>query len=251
MQEEGESSEQSDASGDDVMEYESSEDTKKLKLIEIESKHPFSQKIRLADLFSRHKVNQIPSYVDFTMNKDKFLFTNKYSWAMNAQELFQNWVPELTEQLDNIFQYAFRGTDYEFTADSLDVPLDSQGIKEIMYLYILRIFGVDQSDEFDYGIVNHVFPIPLKIYIKKITCYPQLITRDIYDQASSINIIQHSLISAKRKGKHLMDKAPTPAEQRVTLGVRDKLFINILSVESKRQAQLLFLGRAIENYIKY
>ena len=53
----------------------------------------------------------------------------------------------------------------------------------------MRIFGVDQSDEFDYQIVNKIFPISFKVYVKKSACYPQLITKEIYDQACFINIL--------------------------------------------------------------
>lgn len=56
----------------------------------------------------------------------------------------------------------------------------------------MRIFGVDQSEEFDYRIVNKLFPIAFKIYVKKIACYPQLITREIYTKACSINIPEHN-----------------------------------------------------------
>ena len=104
-------------------------------------------------------------------------------------------------------------------------------VREILYLYILRIFGVDQSDEFDYKIVNRSFPISFKVYIKKITCYPQLVTREIYDQACKINV--------KSGGKW----------RELPLSVKDRLFINILAVESKKQAQLLFMARAISTYI--
>ena len=38
----------------------------------------------VAELFSKHKVNVFPSYVDFVMNKDKFLFTLKFNWEDNA-----------------------------------------------------------------------------------------------------------------------------------------------------------------------
>lgn len=79
------------------------------------------------------------------MNKDKFLFTAKFSWSMNAQELLSNWIPELTETLDELFRYVFTTSDYQFNYDGLyeGDEVDSQAIKEILHLYILRIFGVD------------------------------------------------------------------------------------------------------------
>ena len=41
-------------------------------------------------------MNIYPSYADFVMNKDKFLFTLKFNWEDNAQEILTTWVPEIT-----------------------------------------------------------------------------------------------------------------------------------------------------------
>ena len=49
---------------------------------------------------------------------------------------------------------------------------------------------MDESETFDYQLVNKMFPISFKIYIKKIACYPQLITKEIYDKANTINILK-------------------------------------------------------------
>lgn len=100
------------------------------------------------------------------MNKDKFLYTSQINWQMNAQELFQSWAPELTELLDQAFKHTFKCAQF---SDSL---LNESPISEVLSLYLLRVYGVDQSEEFDYQIVNRIFPIAFKVYIKKIACYP-------------------------------------------------------------------------------
>ena len=83
-------------------------------------------------------------------------------------------MPEITETLDDIFKFVFENADHQFNNDGLfdEEEVDSNAIRDILYLYILRIYGVDQSDEFEYEIVNKIFPINFKIYIKKIACYP-------------------------------------------------------------------------------
>jgi hypothetical protein len=95
---------------------------------------------------------------------------------MNASELFQNWMPDLTGQLDNIFNYVFKGAVMSSVKKrSVKGGCPLNGLtrpKRHNVPYIMRILGVDQSEEFDYRIVNHVSPIPLIIYIKKIACYP-------------------------------------------------------------------------------
>lgn len=54
--------------------------------------------------------------------------------------------------------------------------------------YIKRIFGIDESESFNYAVVNSIFPRELKIYLKKVACYPQLISKEDYDKANLINI---------------------------------------------------------------
>ena len=110
-------------------------------------------------------------------------------------------------------------------------------IRNILYLYILRIYGVDNSDEFEYKIVNMTFPVSFKVYIKKIACYPQLINKDIYDTANTINLLINSQMNSKglkssvscTQSKH-QNVLPLP------LSVKDRLFINLLTIESKKQA---------------
>ena len=136
-------------------------------------------------------MNIFPSYADFVMNKDKFLFTLKFNWEDNAQEILTTWVPEITQTFDQMFKFVLHQSDHHFNNEGLhDELVDSMSIRNILYLYIMRIYGVDQSDEFDYQIVNKIFPISFKVYVKKTACYPQLITKDNYDQACFINILE-------------------------------------------------------------
>ena len=121
-------------------------------------------------MFSKHRENKVISYSDFVMNKDKFLYTSSFNWEMNAYEIFKQWIPDLTDHIDSIMKY-IQKADYVFSNDELKQS-DSQMIRNCVLLYILRIFGIDQSEEFDYHLVNKMFPIDFKIYIKKIACYP-------------------------------------------------------------------------------
>ena len=61
---------------------------------------------------------------------------------MTAQEILRKWTPELIEIMEMIFQFVFKNSDHEFNKnskfDATTIP-----ISDIVYLYILRIFGVD------------------------------------------------------------------------------------------------------------
>lgn len=90
-------------------------------------------------------------------------------------------------------------------------------------MYLKRIFGVDESESFDYQVVNKVFAREFKEYIKKIVCYPQLINKDIYVVAEKINLMR------------LKNSSMTPDKiEKLKLNVKDKLFLNIVAVETKR-----------------
>jgi hypothetical protein len=171
----------------------SAEEAQQIQLIETESNAYFI-KINLADIFSKHKENKIISYTDFLMNKDKFFQASYFNWELNASDILSQWLPEQTEALDRLFRLVQGsagggGLDYLFTNDA-DATVDSQFIVEQVTMYIKRIFGIDESETFDYSMVNKVFSRDFKIYIKKVACYPQLITKDIYDAASSIEVIK-------------------------------------------------------------
>jgi hypothetical protein len=61
---------------------------------------------------------------------------------MNAQEILRKWTPELTETMEMIFQFVFKNSEHEFNKNS-EFDETNFPISEIVYLYILRIFGVD------------------------------------------------------------------------------------------------------------
>ena len=55
-----------------------------------------------------------------------------------------------------MFKFVLHQSEHHFfNNDGMhDELVDSMSIRNILYLYIMRIYGVDQSDEFDYQVVN-------------------------------------------------------------------------------------------------
>lgn len=82
------------------------------------------------------------------MNNDKFLFSSYFSWDLNAFEILSQWAPDVTENMDAIFRYVF-SSDYKFTYDDAN-KADSSFIIDCIHMYIKRVFGVDESETFDY-----------------------------------------------------------------------------------------------------
>ena len=104
------------------------------------------------------------------MNNDKFLFTSAFCWDLNAMEILSQWVPDVTENIDTIFRSLFQSP-YKFDFDLSD-EVDSSFIIDALTNYVKRVFGVDESETYDYSNVNKVFPIDFKIFLKKVACYP-------------------------------------------------------------------------------
>ncbi len=103
------------------------------------------------------------------MNKDKFMFMRKYNWDEHAVEFFSSWIPDIVQSMDDMMKYVLTNSPHLFNNDGLfsdEELVDTMSIRNILYLYILRIFGVDNSDEFEYKIVNMIFPVSFKVYIK-------------------------------------------------------------------------------------
>ncbi|OWK18122.1 hypothetical protein Celaphus_00008868 [Cervus elaphus hippelaphus] len=74
-------------------------------------------------------------------------------------------------------------------------------------------------DDYDYGEVNQLLERSLKVYIKTVTCYPERTTKRMYD-------------SYWRQFKH-----------------SEKVHVNLLLMEARMQAELLYALRAITRHL--
>lgn len=104
------------------------------------------------------------------MNQDRFLYSIDYSWEENGLGILSQWLPDVMEELDEIFRYC-KDSDFVFE-NGKDYKSQTERILEALNLYIKRIFGIDESESYDYSAVNKMFPKDLKIYLKKVACYP-------------------------------------------------------------------------------
>ncbi|RMC07404.1 hypothetical protein DUI87_16869 [Hirundo rustica rustica] len=78
---------------------------------------------------------------------------------------------------------------------------------------------VARYDDYDYGEVNQLLERSLKVYIKTVTCYPERTTKRMYD-------------SYWRQFKH-----------------SEKVHVNLLLMEARMQAELLYALRAITRHL--
>lgn len=81
------------------------------------------------------------------------------------------------------------------------------------------LFGI-RNDDFDYHLVNQFLTRPLKTYVKQVVCYPESTTQEDFVQFSA------------------------------ALSLPEKCHINLLSMEARKQAGLLYALRAVMQHMK-
>ncbi|XP_067862801.1 sestrin-2-like isoform X3 [Heptranchias perlo] len=138
-----------------------------------------------------------------------------YSWEDHGYSLINRLYPEVGQLLDEKFQVVYNLT-YNTMAMHCDV--DTSMLRRAIWNYIHCVFGI-RYDDYDYGEVNQLLERSLKIYIKTVACYPEKTTKRMY--ASFWRHFRHS----------------------------EKVHINLLLLEARMQAALLYALRAITRYM--
>ena len=77
------------------------------------------------------------------------------------------------------------------------------------------------------------------MYLKKVACYPQLITKDEYDKAIVINIP----IGQEQDQKKALKT------RELVMSVKDKLLLNLMAVESKKLTTRTYFSRALSDFL--
>ncbi|XP_078094424.1 sestrin-1-like isoform X2 [Mustelus asterias] len=138
-----------------------------------------------------------------------------YSWEDHGYSLINRLYPEAGQLLDEKFQVVYNLT-YNTMAMHCDV--DTSMLRRAIWNYIHCVFGI-RYDDYDYGEVNQLLERSLKIYIKTVACYPEKTTKRMY-----VNFWRHFRHS-------------------------EKVHLNLLLLEARMQAALLYALRAITRYM--
>ncbi|XP_075120519.1 sestrin-2-like isoform X1 [Leptodactylus fuscus] len=166
-------------------------------------------------------------YIDFTRRGEQapptfrahgFLETHKlkdYTWEDHGYSLLHRLYPEVGQLLDEKFQVAYNLT-YHTIASHHEV--DTFKLRRAIWNYIQCIYGI-RYDDYDYGEVNQLLERSLKVYMKTVTCHPERVTRQLYNDFW-------------RQFKH-----------------SEKVHLNLLLLEARLQAALLYGLRAITRYM--
>ncbi|KAM3602267.1 uncharacterized protein V6R79_001120 [Siganus canaliculatus] len=166
---------------------------------------------------SRHFEDPSYGYKDFSRRGEHVptLRVQDYSWEDHGFSLVNRLYPDVGQMLDEKFQMAYNLT-YNTMATHKDV--DTSMLRRAIWNYIHCMFGI-RYDDYDYGEINQLLDRSFKIYIKTMVCSPEKTTKRMYE--SFWRQFQHS----------------------------EKVHVNLLLMEARMQAELLYALRAITRYM--
>uniref|UniRef100_A0A1I8Q453 Sestrin homolog n=1 Tax=Stomoxys calcitrans TaxID=35570 RepID=A0A1I8Q453_STOCA len=137
-----------------------------------------------------------------------------YSWDDHGYSLVNGLYEDVGTLLDNKFRCAYNLT--YFTMGGVK-NVDTSKFRRAIWNYIQCIYGI-RHDDYDYGEVNQLLDRPLKMFIKTACCFPERITTKDYD--SILLELQDS----------------------------EKVHVNLMVMEARNQAELLYALREIMRY---
>lgn len=157
-------------------------------------------------------------YEDFARRGEDHLPTFRaqdYTWENHGFSLVNRLYSDIGHLLDEKFRMVYNLT-YNTMATHEDV--DTTTLRRALFNYVHCMFGI-RYDDYDYGEVNQLLERSLKVYIKTVTCYPERTTKRMYD-------------SYWRQFTH-----------------SEKVHVNLLLMEARMQAELLYALRAITRHL--
>lgn len=138
-----------------------------------------------------------------------------YSWDDHGYSLVNRLYNDVGNLLDDKFKTAYNLTYYTMGTHS---KVDTSRFRRAIWNYIQCMFGI-RHDDYDYNEVNQLLERSLKTFIKSAVCYPERVTKRDYDRVM-------------REFKH-----------------SEKVHVNLMILEARMQAELLYALRAVMRYM--
>ncbi|XP_019946524.2 sestrin-2 isoform X1 [Paralichthys olivaceus] len=139
-----------------------------------------------------------------------------YSWEDHGFSLVNRLLPDMGQLLDEKFQVVSTMTYHRM---AMHEGVDTQTLRKALWNYIHCLYGI-RYDDYDYGSVNVLLERSLKLFVKTMACHPEQTTARIYH--SFWRHFRHS----------------------------EKVHANLIVMEARLQAALLYTLRAITHYMR-
>ncbi|KAI5729646.1 hypothetical protein M8J76_004899 [Diaphorina citri] len=159
------------------------------------------------------------TYIDFARRDSDGLNIptfRDYSWDDHGYSLMNRLYNDVGNLLDDKFKIAYNLTYYTLAGRT---QVDTSRFRRAIWNYVQCLFGI-RHDDYDYGEVNQLLERSLKSFIKTTACYPERMTSEEYNNV--LKEFHHS----------------------------EKIQVNLLILESRMQAQLLYSLRTLMRYIR-
>ncbi|KAM4549933.1 sestrin-2 isoform 1-T1 [Fundulus diaphanus] len=139
-----------------------------------------------------------------------------YSWEDHGFSLVQRLLPDMGQFLDEEFQVVSNLTYHRM---AMHEGVDTCTLRKALWNYIHCLYGI-RYDDYDYGSVNVLLERSLKVFVKTVACHPEQTTAHIYH--AFWRHFRHS----------------------------EKVHANLIVMEARLQAALLYTLRAITYYMR-
>ncbi|KAM4539644.1 sestrin-2 isoform 2-T2 [Odontesthes bonariensis] len=139
-----------------------------------------------------------------------------YSWEDHGFSLVNRLLPDMGQLLDEKFQVVSNLTYHRM---AMHEGVDTYTLRKALWNYIHCLYGI-RYDDYDYGSVNVLLERSLKVFVKTMACHPEQTTARIYH--AFWRHFRHS----------------------------EKVHANLIVMEARLQAALLYTLRAITHYMR-
>ncbi|KAK0132832.1 Sestrin-1 [Merluccius polli] len=159
------------------------------------------------------------SYEDFApqgLQAPATMRAQDYSWEDHGYSLVNRLLPDMGQLLDEKFQVVSNMTYHRMAMHN---GVDTYPLRKALWNYIHCLYGI-RYDDYDYGGVNVLLERSLKVFVKTVACHPEQTTTRIYN-------------AFWRDFKH-----------------SEKVHSNLIVMEARHQAALLYTLRAITQYMR-
>lgn len=138
-----------------------------------------------------------------------------YSWDDHGYSLVNRLYNDVGNLLDDKFKTAYNLTYYTMGGRT---DVDTSRFRRAIWNYIQCLLGI-RHDDYNYGEINQLLERTLKTFIKSACCYPARVTKKDYDRVL-------------REFKH-----------------SEKVHVNLMVLEARMQAELLYALRTVNRYM--
>jgi len=166
-------------------------------------------------MYWRYSLDIDMVYTDYQINNDPVIRFYEFDWENHGYSCLSRYYPGIEKKVDAVFRRAQTMTDGCVNG----VECNTDVFRSAMRHYAFRLYGIN-NDAYDYGDVNKFLYIRFKTFIKKLVCYPHLVT---YDDVRHCGI---------------------------RLGDQERVHVAILVLEAKKQAALLWALRAVMRFMQ-